>query len=44
MRVDEALPNYSLDQLKDLARDNGISVGGAKSQLLLRLVEAGVVD
>jgi hypothetical protein len=44
MRVDEALPNYSIDQLKDKARDNGISVGGTKSQLLLRLVETGILD
>jgi hypothetical protein len=44
IRVDQVLPTYSLDQLKDLARDNGISVGGTKSQLLLRLVEAGIAD
>jgi hypothetical protein len=44
MRVDEALPNYSLDQLKDLARENGVSVGGTKSQLLFRLVEEDTVD
>jgi hypothetical protein len=44
LRVDQTLQNYSLDQLKDLARDYSISVGGTKSQLLLRLVEAGIVD
>jgi hypothetical protein len=44
LRTDQILPTYSLDQLKDLARDNSISVGGTKSQLLLRLVEANIVD
>jgi hypothetical protein len=44
MRVDQVLPDYALDQLKDLARDNSVSVGGTKTQLLLRLVEAGIVD
>jgi hypothetical protein len=44
LRVDEVMLTYSLDQLKDLARDNNVSVGGTKSQLLLRLVEADIVD
>lgn len=44
IRVDEVMPTYSLDHLKDLARDHSVSVGGTKCQLLLRLVEAGIVD
>ena len=44
LRVDQVMPAYSLDQLKDLARDNNVSVGGTKCQLLLRLVEADIVD
>jgi hypothetical protein len=44
LRVDQVMPTYSLDQLKDLARDNNVNVGGTKFQLLLRLVEADIVD
>lgn len=42
--VDEALPNVALDDLKELARNNGITVGGTKAQLLMRLVEAGIIN
>jgi hypothetical protein len=42
--VDKALPAYSLDQLKKTARDNGVACGGTKSQLLMRLVKAAIVD
>jgi hypothetical protein len=44
LRVDQVMLSYSLDQLKDLARDNNVSVGGTKSELLLRLIEADIVD
>jgi hypothetical protein len=43
MAVDQALPYFSSDQLKDMARQNGLQVGGNRTQLLMRLVEAGVV-
>jgi hypothetical protein len=42
--VDEVLPRFNLDELKDLARENQLVVGGSKTQLLMRLVEAKVVD
>lgn len=42
--VDDALPRFALDDLKELARKNGMMVGGTKTQLLLRLAEAGIID
>lgn len=42
-RTHEALPNYTLDGLKMVAQENSLAVGGTKAQLLMRLVEAGVV-
>eukprot|EP00591_Stephanopyxis_turris_P001539 CAMPEP_0195511056 /NCGR_PEP_ID=MMETSP0794_2-20130614/3512_1 /TAXON_ID=515487 /ORGANISM="Stephanopyxis turris, Strain CCMP 815" /LENGTH=200 /DNA_ID=CAMNT_0040638599 /DNA_START=338 /DNA_END=940 /DNA_ORIENTATION=+ len=42
--VDDALPKYNLTELKNLAREKGVSVGGTKAQLMLRLVETGMVD
>jgi hypothetical protein len=42
--VDNALPNYSLEDLKQKARANGLKVGGTKTELLMRLVEAGVEE
>ena len=41
--VDESLSKFALEDLKDAARSNGIAVGGTKSQLLMRLVKAGVI-
>jgi hypothetical protein len=41
--VDEALSRYSLEELKDQARANRIAVGGTKTQLLIRLVQANVI-
>ena len=41
--VDKALPNYTVTDLKEQARVNGLPVGGAKSQLLMRLIEAEVI-
>lgn len=37
--VDESLPKYTMDELKELARQKKLPVGGTKSQLLMRLVE-----
>jgi len=42
--VDEALPRYDVQWLKAQARDAQLTVGGTKSQLLMRLVEAGVLQ
>jgi len=42
--VDESLSRYTLSELKEKARQNNISVGGNKSQLLMRLVEAEVIS
>ena len=44
LAVDCALPNYSLDELKDLARQNNLPVGGNKSEILMRLAEAEVIN
>lgn len=42
--VDANLSDFNAEELKQLARDNRITIGGTKSQLLMRLVEAGIVD
>lgn len=41
--VDQVLPTYSLEQLKELARERRVPVGGTKGQLLMRLLEAHVI-
>ncbi|GKZ00131.1 hypothetical protein MPSEU_000966500 [Mayamaea pseudoterrestris] len=41
--VDGALGRFTLDELKERARRNELAVGGSKAQLLMRLVENGVV-
>ena len=41
--VDEKLADFNVEELKEKARANKITIGGTKSQLLMRLVEAGVV-
>jgi len=41
--VDDALSDFNVDELKEKARSNRIAIGGTKSQLLMRLVEAGIV-
>ena len=41
--VDEALPTFSLRDLKEEARQNDLVIGGSKAQLLMRLVEAEVI-
>jgi len=42
--IDEVLPNYNLQSLKEEARKNNLLVGGTKTQLLMRLVEAEVIQ
>mmetsp|Transcript_493 Transcript_493/g.813 ORF Transcript_493/g.813 Transcript_493/m.813 type:complete len:270 (+) Transcript_493:55-864(+) len=41
--VDEALSEFNVDELKEKARKNRITIGGTKSQLLMRLVEADII-
>lgn len=41
--VDEALPTFSLGDLKEKARQNALVIGGSKAQLLMRLVEAEII-
>ncbi|KAG7363014.1 hypothetical protein IV203_026374 [Nitzschia inconspicua] len=40
--VDENLSRYTQEELKDVARSNRLAVGGTKSQLMMRILEAGV--
>ena len=42
--VDENLSCSNLSVLKEEARRNKLQVGGTKAQLLMRLVEAGVIN
>lgn len=41
--VDESQSSFTLDELKDMARKHDLKVGGSKVQLMLRLVESGVL-
>jgi hypothetical protein len=41
--ADTLLSQYGLDELKDMARDNHLPVGGTKIQLLMRLLENRVL-
>jgi hypothetical protein len=41
--IDEQGTDYNLQVLKDAARQRGMVVSGTKSQLLMRLIEAGVI-
>ena len=43
LAVDDTVSDYSLEELKQRARASGLPVGGKKQDLLMRLVEAGVV-
>lgn len=42
--IDERSKFYNMDRLKELARANKIVVGGTKAQLMMRLIEANVLD
>jgi hypothetical protein len=44
MQIDDKLPQYTMDQLKYLARSNALSVSGTKAALLMRLLEAKVIE
>mmetsp|Transcript_313 Transcript_313/g.521 ORF Transcript_313/g.521 Transcript_313/m.521 type:complete len:237 (-) Transcript_313:1121-1831(-) len=42
--IDECQSDFTIAQLKDLARLNGLKVGGSKTQLMMRLLENGVLN
>jgi len=42
--VDEHVGRFKLDQLKVSARKEGLTVGGTKVQLMMRLAEAGRLE
>ncbi|KAL3920163.1 MAG: hypothetical protein SGILL_003400 [Bacillariaceae sp.] len=42
LAVEASISKFSLDELKDIARENKLAVGGTKIQLMMRLVESGV--
>jgi hypothetical protein len=42
--VDRHAHRYKLPELKQVARDYNLPVGGTKDQVLMRLVQAGVID
>ena len=43
-RVDQYLNRFSVSELGDLARSNGLPVSGTKNELLLRLIQYGVLE
>jgi hypothetical protein len=43
IKMEEALPRLALADLKEMARECDIGVGGTKMQLLIRLIEAGII-
>jgi predicted secreted protein len=42
--VDESISKFTVSELKQHAREHKLSVGGSKSQLLMRLVEAEAIQ
>jgi hypothetical protein len=44
MAVDERSSEYTLDELKAIARENAIPVGGTKRVLMMRLLEAQAIE
>jgi hypothetical protein len=44
IKAEDCLADYSLPILKDQAREHNLQVSGTKLQLLMRLVDAGVVE
>lgn len=42
--IDEQSKFYNMERLKELARENKITVGGTKAQLMMRLIEANILD
>lgn len=43
-KVDNSVSKYTLSQLKKMARENDLAVGGSKTTLLMRLAEADVLE
>ena len=44
MVIDERISDYTLDELKEIARKNRLPVGGTKAILMMRLAEAEAID
>jgi hypothetical protein len=44
LAVDENLGNYTREELKELARQNNLAVGGKKHELMMRLLEADALQ
>lgn len=42
--IDERSKYYTIEQLKDIARENKVSVSGTKTNLMMRLIEANALD
>lgn len=42
--VDNSLSKHTIDELKSKAFQHNLPMGGSKTQLLMRLVEAGVIE
>ena len=43
-KVDQYLNHFSVSELTALSRQNGLPVSGTKSELLLRLIQYGVLE
>jgi len=44
LKVDEALSKFTVEELKEQARQHGLMLGGPKAELLMRLVEAEAIE
>jgi hypothetical protein len=44
LAVDDNLGNYTLEELKEKARQNNLAVGGNKHQVMMRLLEADALQ
>lgn len=43
IKIDERMSDYTLDELKAIARENRLAVGGTKAILMMRLLEANAI-
>jgi hypothetical protein len=43
MYVDDNIGDYSLEELRDLSRNNNLTVSGSKAQLMMRLLQKGIL-
>lgn len=43
IKIDETMSDYTLDELKAIARENRLAVGGTKAILMMRLLEANAI-